>query len=114
MDNEKIGKQIAILRKERGQTQEALAEILGVSPQAVSKWERGHALPETFLLPPLSKALGISIDALLGEGELHIITAIFGDGIDSADVTSLLNRIIENDGLSLYITAATQQTKVIL
>jgi transcriptional regulator with XRE-family HTH domain len=44
MDAEKIGKQIAALRKERGFTQEGLAETLGISPQAVSKWENGRAL----------------------------------------------------------------------
>jgi len=49
MDMQKIGKQITILRKERGYTQEALAEALSVSPQAISKWENGHSLPETAL-----------------------------------------------------------------
>jgi len=60
MDLEKIGKQIAALRKERGYTGEKLAEQLQVSPQAVSKWENGKCLPETAILPDLAKALDSS------------------------------------------------------
>ncbi len=41
MDISKVGKQISTLRKEKGYTQENLAEILNISPQAVSKWENG-------------------------------------------------------------------------
>ena len=61
----KIGKQIAILRKEKGLTGEKLAEILNVSPQAISKWENGKCLPETVLLPLLAKVLDCSVDTLL-------------------------------------------------
>ena len=65
MDLVKIGKQIAFIRKEKGLTGEKLAEILHVSPQAVSKWENGKCLPETALLPELAKALDCNIDTLL-------------------------------------------------
>ena len=65
MDLIKIGKQLASLRKEQGLTGEKLAEILNVSPQAVSKWENGKCLPETALLPSLAKALDCTIDTLL-------------------------------------------------
>jgi tellurite methyltransferase len=61
----KIGQRIALLRKERGYTQEQISLILNVTSQAVSKWEKGHALPDTSLLPLLAKALGVSIDHLL-------------------------------------------------
>ncbi len=64
-DNIKVGKQIAFLRKEKGFTQEYLAQKLGVSPQAISKWENGHTLPETILLPTLSELLDCSIDYIL-------------------------------------------------
>ena len=56
MNNQEIGKHITLLRKERGLTQEKLAEVLSVSPQAVSKWENGHSLPETLLLPGLARS----------------------------------------------------------
>jgi len=65
----KIGRQIALLRKEKGLTGEKLAEIMDVSPQAVSKWENGKCLPETMLLPELSRILECSIDALLTPSE---------------------------------------------
>ena len=64
MDNE-LGKRIAQYRKARGLTQEAMAQALGVSPQAVSKWEVGASCPDILLLPQLSNLLGVSVDTLL-------------------------------------------------
>ena len=69
MNVEKVGKQIAILRKEKGLTQNDLGERLGVSFQAVSKWERGEALPDITLLPDLAKILEITIDFILCSDE---------------------------------------------
>ncbi len=65
INNKKIGKRIALLRKENGYTQEELAEILHITGQAVSKWEKGNALPDTSLLPALARILKTSIDRLL-------------------------------------------------
>lgn len=59
-----IGTQIKSLRTRRGITQEALAEKLNVSPQAVSKWERGTATPDIQQLPAISAFFGVSIDEL--------------------------------------------------
>lgn len=63
IDNYKVGNQIALLRKSKGLTGERLAQLLDVSPQAVSKWENGRSLPETTLLPLLAEVLGTSIDS---------------------------------------------------
>ena len=63
--NETIGNRITKYRKEKGFTQEALAEILGVSSQAVSKWENDISGPDIGLLPQLCKTLGITADELL-------------------------------------------------
>lgn len=60
-----LGKRIANLRKEKGYTQEGLAEKLGVSPQAVSKWENDQTCPDISILPLLAEMLGVSIDELL-------------------------------------------------
>lgn len=65
LNNSKVGQRISSLRKERGYTQEQVAEFLHVTGQAVSKWEKGHALPDTSLLPLLARVLNISIDRLL-------------------------------------------------
>lgn len=60
-----IGKRIAALRREKGFKQEELAEMLGVSSQAVSKWENDVSCPDIMMLHPLSEALGITVDELL-------------------------------------------------
>ncbi|MCL2199320.1 MAG: helix-turn-helix transcriptional regulator [Defluviitaleaceae bacterium] len=65
IDNIGVGNQILLLRKRNGFTQEELAEKLKISAQAISKWENGHTLPETALLPLLAKFLNTSIDSIL-------------------------------------------------
>ena len=61
MDNTVVGNQIAFLRKQNNFTQEELGEKLGITAQAISKWENGHTLPETSLLPLLAKLFNCSI-----------------------------------------------------
>ena len=65
MDNEKIGKLIYGLRKERNMTQLQLAEILHISDKTVSKWERGQGCPDISLLVDLSRVLGVDMEKLL-------------------------------------------------
>ena len=65
MNQEKIGKFIAKLRKQNKLTQEQLAEKLGITKNAVSKWERGLGLMDLSLLKPLSQILGVSITEIL-------------------------------------------------
>jgi len=60
-----IGRKIAFYRKSKGMTQDGLAEALGVTPQAVSKWENDAACPDIALLAPMSRLFGTSIDYLL-------------------------------------------------
>lgn len=63
--NETIGSRISKYRKAKGLTQEELANKLGVSSQAVSKWENDVSCPDISLLPQLCKELGITSDELL-------------------------------------------------
>ena len=63
---EHIGQKIKDLRKKADLTQDRLADYLGVSPQAVSKWECSTATPDLALIPPLCKVLGCTSDELLG------------------------------------------------
>ncbi len=65
LNDNSIGQRIAFLRKEKDYTQEQMSMLLNITPQAVSKWEKGNALPDTSLLPLLAKVLGVSIDKLL-------------------------------------------------
>ncbi len=67
--NETLGRRIARLRLEHGMTQERLARELGVTAQAVSKWENDLSAPDIMLLPELARTLGVTVDALLGAGE---------------------------------------------
>lgn len=64
-DVKKMGEKIARLRKGNKYTQEQLAEKLKISPQAVSKWENGNAVPEVSMLYEISKLFNCSIDRLL-------------------------------------------------
>ena len=64
MNMEKIGNQIATLRKQKKLTQTDLGERLGVSFQAVSKWENNIALPDITLTPVLAGYFGVSMDVL--------------------------------------------------
>ncbi len=65
MDQQKIGKFIAKLRKDKKMTQEELANKLGVNSRSVSRWENGKCMPDLSLLVPLSKELGMSVNDLL-------------------------------------------------
>ena len=65
MDQVKIGKFIADLRKEKGLTQRELAETMGVSDKTISKWECGNGMPEMSMLMPLCRVLGINVNELL-------------------------------------------------
>lgn len=63
--NTTLGKKISDLRRAKGITQEEMAEKLGVSPQAVSKWENDNCCPDIMLLPKIAKMFGITVDELL-------------------------------------------------
>ena len=62
-----ISEKILGLRRERGITQDALAAALGVTYQAVSKWENALACPDVTMLPKIAEYFGISIAELFGE-----------------------------------------------
>ncbi|MDR0862499.1 MAG: helix-turn-helix domain-containing protein [Oscillospiraceae bacterium] len=66
-----FGDKIKSLRKSRELTQEQLADIIGVSYQAVSKWETNAALPDVTLFPRLARYFGVTTDELLGMSELR-------------------------------------------
>jgi len=65
LDTIKVGVKISSMRKKIGLSQEKLAEMLCISPQAISKWENGHTLPETSLLPVLSQIFGCTVDDII-------------------------------------------------
>lgn len=60
-----LGRRIQALRKEQSLTQEALAERMGVTPQAISKWENDLSCPDILSLPQLARELHVTVDTLL-------------------------------------------------
>ncbi len=66
MKNTTMGERIARLRREKGMTQEEIAEKLGVSAQAVSKWENNICCPDIAIIPKMATLFGVSTDMLLG------------------------------------------------
>lgn len=72
MDQEKIGKFIASCRKDAGLTQASLAEKLGITDRAVSKWENGKSMPDVSIMKELCVILGINVNELLSGERLEM------------------------------------------
>jgi transcriptional regulator with XRE-family HTH domain len=65
MTNKSMGETISSLRKEKGMTQKDLADMLGITDKAVSKWERGVAYPDTATIPAIAEIFEVSVEELL-------------------------------------------------
>lgn len=70
IEQEKIGKFISAMRKEKNLTQKQLAENLGITDKAISKWETGRSMPDNAMLLDLCKALDVSLNELLSGEKL--------------------------------------------
>ena len=95
-----IGNQIKPLRQRRGITQEAMAQHFGITPQAVSKWERGVATPDIAMLPGLSAYFGVTIDELFSLSDDTRMERIFNmlcddRYYDRAEVDSIRKFLLE-------------------
>ena len=94
-----LGEKLSLLRKQNGFSQEELAEAIGVSRQAVSKWERAESAPDTDNLIELARLYGVSLDDLVNGNELPSKTP----AIRSAEGEESDNRHWEDDGLTVDI-----------
>ena len=112
-----LGQNIATFRKEKNITQEALAEICGVSSQAVSKWENDLSCPDITLLKTIARTFGVSVDELMDDGEGPVtrlvetkdmsnkflrIKVLSADG-DKVNVNlplALIELLLANDGIA--------------
>ena len=90
-----FGENLQKIRKQNRLSQEGLAEMLGVSRQAVSKWELGDGYPEVDKLLVLSKKLNISLDSLLGGGDTETVPKE-GKPSDSIRIVSPHEGVIVN------------------
>ena len=89
-----LGKRIVHHRKKLGLTQDQLAEQLGVTAQAVSKWENDQSCPDITMLPKLASIFGITTDMLLGSAPEETVTA--------SQVTVEDSRNEDDDGFISY------------
>ena len=92
--NSTLGNRIAILRRAKELKQDELAEKLGVSPQAVSKWENDQTCPDISLLPLLSKILGVSVDELLSGQKEEAPTVRLLPAGERKDIGDMMIRIV--------------------
>ncbi len=115
MKKQTFGSMIAMLRKEHGMTQLELAEKMGVTDKAVSKWERDLSFPDVGSIPKLAEILDVSVDELMqvkadtkesSEGKVSEIIDIVLKGIALAMgvavvVLSFINELGTNEAISM-------------
>ena len=105
--NTTLGKRIAALRREKGLKQDELAEKLGVSAQAVSKWENDQTCPDISLLPSLAKILGVTVDELLSGKQESAPAVQIVPASERKDIKDMVLRIVvssaENDNVRVNI-----------
>ena len=105
--NTTLGKRIAALRREKELKQDELAEKLGVSAQAVSKWENDQTCPDISLLPLLAKTLGVSVDELLSGKQENAPAVQIVPADERKDINDMMLRIVmksaDNDRLRINI-----------
>ena len=76
---ESLGNNIKRIRKQLGLTQEELALHVGVTPQAVSRWENGTGMPDISLVVPIAKTLQVSTDSLFGVDDQRYDSKLYID-----------------------------------
>ena len=111
--NETIGNRIAKYRKEKGLTQEALANLMGVSSQAVSKWETDASCPDISALPQLCKILGITTDELL-TGKSEEVKLVPSSERKSLEELILRVKVLSADGDKIRVNLPMMLVKLAL
>lgn len=111
--NETIGNRIAKLRKEKMMSQEKMAEQLGVSSQAVSKWENDISCPDISLLIPLAKLLGVTVDDLL-TGNSNEVKLLPTDKRKDLEDLTLRVKMLSGDGDKIRVNLPMMLVKIAL
>lgn len=111
--NETIGNRIAKLRKEKMMSQEKMAEQLGVSSQAVSKWENDISCPDISLLIPLAKLLGVTVDDLL-TGNSNEVKLLPTDKRKDLEDLTLRVKMLSSDGDKIRVNLPMMLVKIAL
>ena len=108
-----LGMRIALLRKQKPMTQEELAEKMGVSSQAVSKWENDLSCPDIQSLPRLARLLGVTVDELLS-GKSQDVQMLRPEERKSLDQLTLRVRVTGNEGDKIKVNVPMPLVKVAL
>ena len=108
-----LGMRIALLRKQKPMTQEELAEKMGVSSQAVSKWENDVSCPDIQLLPRLARLLGVTVDELLS-GKSQDVQMLRPEERKSLDQLTLRFRVSSIEGDKIKVNVPMPLVKVAL
>ena len=111
--NESIGNRISKFRKAKGLTQEALANLMGVSSQAVSKWETDASCPDITALPQLCRILGITADELL-TGKTNEVKLLPAEERKSLDQLTLRIKVDSVAGDKVRVNLPISLVKVVL
>ncbi len=111
---ENLGKRISERRKFKNIKQDELAEMLRVSPQAVSKWENDISCPDISLLPELAKILGITVDELLSGKQQNAV--VFVPESERKSIDDMMLRIVVDsaDGDKIRVNLPCALVKVVL
>ena len=108
MENKSMGEIISTLRREKGMTQKQIADQLGITDKAVSKWERDIAFPDTATIPKLAEILGVSVEELLNAKSVPV-TGHKGAGY----LTDLILKAVPIAmGIAVTVTAALGEVSV--
>ena len=100
MQEETFGGKVASLRKEKGMTQLELAQKMGVTDKAVSKWERHLSLPDVSSLPRLAEVLDVSVEELLQAKTAR------SEGETSAKIASFIDLALKAVALAMGVAVA--------
>lgn len=113
-----VGKTIATLRKEKGWTQADLAEKIGLTDKAVSKWESEGGLPDTTIFPTLAKIFGVSIDYLMtgpkeNKKREQVCQANPSNNVSVADQEKKIEEALQDGIISVEKILATKDFQII-
>lgn len=97
MQKQTFGRMVAALRKERGMTQLELAEKMGVTDKAVSKWERDLSFPDVSSIPKLAEIFGMSVD------ELMQVKANATENSSSDKIAEIVNIVLKAVSLAMGV-----------